>query len=126
MATEGRMAPHRGDSNVGLASILWNKPSFFGKLHLFPPLWRIQLFDLAEISSYSRCPSVDGTLIQAWASQKNFRRKDSADDSDGDGSTGHNAERNFRGEKRSSDTHHFTTASDARFARKSRRSRANA
>ena len=27
--------------------------------------------------------TVDGTLIQAWASQKSFRRKDGTDDDDG-------------------------------------------
>jgi transposase len=64
--------------------------------------------------------SVDGTLIQAWASQKSFRRKDNTDDADGDGPAGRNAERNFRGEKRSNDTHHSTTDSDARLAKKSR------
>jgi transposase len=61
--------------------------------------------------------SVDGTLIQAWASQKSFRRKDGAD---GDGPAGRNAERNFWGEKRSNDTHQSTTDPDARLARKSR------
>jgi hypothetical protein len=61
--------------------------------------------------------SVDGTLIQAWASQKSLRRKDGAD---GDGPTGRNAECNFRGEKRSNDTHHSTTDPDARLAKKSR------
>src|SRR5436309_8506141 len=43
--------------------------------------------------------SVDGTLIEAWASIKSFRRKDGSDkDQDG---PGRNAERNFHGEKRS-------------------------
>jgi len=54
--------------------------------------------------------SVDGTLIQAWAGQKSFRRKDG---SDGDASG-----EDFRGQKRSNDTHASTTDQDARLSRK--------
>ena len=46
--------------------------------------------------------SVDGTLIEAWASMKSFRRKDGGDD---DAPPGRNAERDFRGERRSNATH---------------------
>lgn len=46
--------------------------------------------------------SVDGTLIEAWASIKSFRRKDGGDN-DPDGA-GRNAERGFHKEKRSNDT----------------------
>lgn len=60
--------------------------------------------------------SVDGTLIQAWASMKSLRRKDGTDEPPG---PGRNAERNFRGEKRSNETHASTTDPDARLARKS-------
>jgi transposase len=59
--------------------------------------------------------SVDGTLIQAWASMKSFRRKDGADEPPG---RGRNGERNFRNEKRSNATHASTTDPDARLARK--------
>ncbi len=62
--------------------------------------------------------SVDGTLIDAWASQKSFRRKDGDDDDNPDGS-GRNAGRNFHGERRSNDTHQSTTDPEARMARKS-------
>jgi len=55
--------------------------------------------------------TVDGTLIQAWASQKSFRPKDGSDDDD-DGT-------NFRGHKRSNDTHQSTTDPDARLYKKS-------
>jgi transposase len=41
--------------------------------------------------------SVDGTLIQAWASMKSFRRKNGADEPPGDG---RNGSRNFHGEQR--------------------------
>jgi transposase len=54
--------------------------------------------------------TVDGTLIQAWASQKSFRSKD--DSGDGDGT-------NFHGEKRSNETHESSTDPDARLYRKS-------
>jgi transposase len=60
--------------------------------------------------------SVDGTLIEAWASMKSFRRKDGSD-KDGDG-PGRNAERDFHGEKRSNETHRSTTDPEARLYRK--------
>lgn len=59
--------------------------------------------------------SVDGTLIEAWASIKSFRRKDGKDD---DGGPGRNGERNFHGEKRSNETHESTTDPQARLYRK--------
>jgi len=60
--------------------------------------------------------SVDGTLIEAWASIKSFRRKDE-DDGDG-GDAGRNAERNFHGEKRSNETHRSVTDPEAMLYRK--------
>ena len=60
--------------------------------------------------------SVDGTLIEAWASIKSFRRKD-GDDHDGEGG-GRNAERRFHGEKRSNQTHESTTDPEARLYKK--------
>jgi transposase len=61
--------------------------------------------------------SVDGTLIEAWASQKSFQRKDDkqAPPPDDPG----NPTVNFHGEKRSNDTHQSTTDPEARLARKS-------
>ena len=60
--------------------------------------------------------SVDGTLIEAWASTKSFRRKDGQDnDSSG---PGRNAERNFHTEKRSNETHRSTTDPEARLYKK--------
>jgi transposase len=60
--------------------------------------------------------SVDGTLIEAWASMKSFRPKDgpSAPPSEG----GRNAETDFRGERRSNASHASTTDPDARLYRK--------
>jgi transposase len=60
--------------------------------------------------------SVDGTLIEAWASMKSFRPKDGSDEPP---SGGRNAEVNFRGEVRSNATHASTTDPDARLYRKS-------
>jgi transposase len=66
--------------------------------------------------------TVDGTLIEAWASMKSFKPRDGRDD-DGlqaGGGGGRNAERNFRGEKRTNATHASTTDPDARLLRKGR------
>ncbi len=60
--------------------------------------------------------SVDGTLIEAWASQKSFQRKDGSKkplDDPGNPSV------DFHGETRRNETHESTTDADARLARKS-------
>lgn len=54
--------------------------------------------------------TVDGTLIEAWASQKSFQRKDGTMDGDG---------RSFHGDSRKNDTHASTTDPDAKLYRKS-------
>ena len=77
--------------------------------------------------------SVDGTLIQAWASHKSFQPKPSAPPQDKDGgptgpaapshptpeTSGRNQEKDWRGQKRSNETHASVTDPDARLARKS-------
>ncbi len=67
--------------------------------------------------------SVDGTLIEAWASIKSFTPRSGGDRAEGaanDGAPkGRNAERDFHAEKRSNDTHASTTDPDARLFRKS-------
>ena len=55
--------------------------------------------------------SVDGTLIEAWASHKSFKQKDASDDDDGS---------DFRGQKRKNDTHQSTTDSDSKLFRKAK------
>jgi len=60
--------------------------------------------------------SVDGTLIEAWASMKSFVPKN--DGSPPAAGGGRNAERDFHGEKRKNDTHSSTTDPDARLFRK--------
>lgn len=61
--------------------------------------------------------SVDGTLIEAWASMKSFKPKGTGTD-DGEGGGGRNVSTDFRGEKRSNDTHESTTDPDAMLYRK--------
>ena len=59
--------------------------------------------------------SVDGTLIDAWASMKSFVPKDGSGKPPG---SGRNGERDFHKEKRSNETHASTTDPDARLFRK--------
>jgi transposase len=61
--------------------------------------------------------SVDGTLIEAWASMKSFKPRDGSDD-DPPAGGGRNGEANFHGKKRSNETHASTTDPDARLYRK--------
>ena len=56
--------------------------------------------------------TVDGTLIEAWASQKSFRRKDNSESGPDEGS-------NFHGQKRRNDTHASKTDPEARLYKKS-------
>ena len=61
--------------------------------------------------------SVDGTLLEAWASQKSFQRKDGTGTKPG---AGRNGTRNFHEEQRSNDTHESTTDPESRLCKKSR------
>jgi transposase len=63
--------------------------------------------------------SVDGTLIEAWASQKSFQKKDKPETAPPDDRG--NPTVNFHGETRRNDTHESKTDPDARLARKSGR-----
>ena len=60
--------------------------------------------------------SVDGTLLEAWASHKSFKPKDGSAEPP---SPGRNSEVGWHGEKRSNETHESTTDPEARLARKS-------
>jgi transposase len=65
--------------------------------------------------------SVDGTLIEAWASMKSVKPKDDQTGGPGAppaGGGGRNAEADFHGEKRTNETHASTTDPDARLYRK--------
>ena len=59
--------------------------------------------------------TVDGTLLEAWASHKSFTRRDTPPDPPAGGG---NAEVNFRGERRTNATHQSTTDPDARLYKK--------
>jgi hypothetical protein len=61
--------------------------------------------------------SVDGTLLKAWASMKSFKPKDGIGNPP---AGGRNGEQDFRGEKRSNETHESATDPDARLYRKSK------
>jgi len=60
--------------------------------------------------------TVDGTLLEAWASMKSIRPKDSGPNTPGDG--GRNPDVDFRGEPRTNATHASTTDPEALLARK--------
>jgi transposase len=67
--------------------------------------------------------SVDGTLIEAWASMKSFKPKtpgesDGGDDAEPPAPGGRNVEVDFKGQKRSNETHESTTDPEARLYRK--------
>jgi transposase len=65
--------------------------------------------------------TVDGTLIEAWAGQKSFQRKDAKTPPPDEGSGGgSNPTVNFHGEVRRNDTHRSTTDPEARLFKKSR------
>jgi len=73
--------------------------------------------------------TVDGTLLEGWASHKSFRPKDDPSppppsDDDGPGYAGRNPSLNYRGQKRSNETHASVTDPDTRLTRKSHHSAA--
>ena len=85
-------------------------------------MWRESLF--ARIVEYAQDLglmsddhfTVDGTLIEAWASLKSFKPKDGSNDNPPDDPG--NPTVNFHGERRSNATHESTTDPEARLARK--------
>lgn len=87
--------------NEGIARLFFNKV-----LHLAE--WQ----DLLSNEHFT----VDGTLIEAWASMKSFVAKEGSGKPPEDG--GRNPTVDFKGEKRSNDTHASTTDPDARLYKK--------
>ncbi len=59
--------------------------------------------------------SVDGTLVEAWASMKSFRAKDGSGEPPG---PGRNADQDFHGKSRANYTHASTTDPDAKLFKK--------
>jgi transposase len=99
---------------LGMDDAVWNHAVFSKNRDRLLTSEVAQQFFAAVIAQAKRFISddhftVDGTLIQAWASHKSFRRKDGSDD---DGT-------NFHGQKRKNDTHESTTDPDARLYKKS-------
>ena len=63
--------------------------------------------------------TVDGTLLESWASMKSLRRRDQDDDpGDGNGYTPRNPDVDFKGQRRSNATHFSPTDREALMARK--------
>lgn len=62
--------------------------------------------------------TVDGTLLQAWASLKSVKPRD--DDQPPPSAGGRNPEVDFHGQRRTNETHRSTTDAEARIARKGR------
>ena len=110
---------------VGLAldEKVWDHSSFSTNLERLIEAEVSRLF-LAKIVKQARQSgllsnehfSVDGTLIEAWASIKSFRPKDD----DPKPPVGRNQERDFHGEKLSNETHASTTDPEARLYKKSK------
>jgi transposase len=99
---------------LGMDDAVWNHAVFSKNRDRLLTSEVAQQFFAAVLQQAKRFMSddhftVDGTLIQAWASQKSFRRKDGSDD---DGT-------HFHGQKRTNDTHESTTDPDARLYKKS-------
>lgn len=107
-------------------AVVWDATSFTKNRERFEHHGLVQKFfervvALALVKRYASNDhfTVDGTLIQSWASLKSFRPKDEASEGPPPGEGGRNPSVNFRGEKRSNATHQSTTDPEARLARKS-------
>jgi transposase len=99
---------------LGMDDAVWNHAVFSKNRERLLTSGVAQAFFAAVTEQAKRFMSddhftVDGTLIQAWASHKSFRPKDGSDD----GGTG------FHGQKRSNETHASTTGPDAQLYKKS-------
>jgi transposase len=102
---------------LGMDDRMWNHAVFSKNRERLLTSEVARLFFVAVNEQAKRFMSddhftVDGTLIQAWASHRSFRAKDGSDSDDGNGA-------NFHGQKRSNDSHESTTDPDARLYKKS-------
>jgi len=97
--------------------------------HRIADVFFAAVVDQAKLRRYTSSDhfSVDGTLLQAWASNKSFKPDQPTNDNDNDGGDGgdgngfksRNAEVDFKGQKRSNKTHTSTTGPEAMLFRKS-------
>jgi hypothetical protein len=95
----------------------WQKGPFSPLCNEFKPLTAGTLPGIRPPYISSEHFSVDGTLLEAWASHKSFRPKDDGGKG-GPPSVGRNQEVDYHGERRSNETHQSTTDPEARLARK--------
>jgi transposase len=100
---------------LGLEGVVWDPTSFTKNRErlLDGGLARKFLEEVIRLAEVGRLLSeehftVDGTLIEAWASQKSFQAKADSDDDPG----------NFKGQKRANDSHQSITEPDARLYKK--------
>jgi len=105
--------------------VVWDATTFTKNRERFQEHGLVQTFfervvETALVKNYASNDhfTVDGTLIQSWASLKSFRPKDEPrDEPPADG--GSNPSVDFRGQKRTNETHQSTTDPQARLAKKS-------
>ena len=108
---------------IGVDDVAWDHSVFsknrerLSRRHRSQAVERSSCTSASEAASDTDHFSVDGTLIEAWASMKSFKPKDGSDEPPADGD-GRNREVDFHGEKRSNDTHASTTDPEARLYRK--------
>lgn len=109
---------------MNIDELAWNHSTFSAnRERLFSEAMTQQFFSqVLRIAEWQNLISdehftVDGTLIEAWASMKSFVKKDGSGSPPEGG--GRNPTVNFKGEPRSNDTHHSTTDPDARLYKKS-------
>lgn len=114
---------YRGFVGLNLEDRVWDHSTFStNRERLFnEDLARVFFEQVKLTAGWARLTSdehfsVDGTLIDAWASHKSFKRKDD----DSAPPAGRNAQVNFKGEQRSNDTHASTTDADARLYKKAK------
>lgn len=100
---------------LGLEGVVWDATSFTKNRErlLEGGIARKFLEEVIRLAEVGRLLSeehftVDGTLIEAWASQKSFQAKADSDDDPG----------NFKGQKRANDSHQSITEPDARLYKK--------
>ncbi|WP_426079196.1 IS5 family transposase [Janthinobacterium sp. PSPC3-1] len=108
---------------MNLDEPVWNHSSFStNRVRLFSEAMTQRFFaQVLRIAEWKSLMSdehftVDGTMIEAWASVKSFTKKDGGGPPPSDGER--NATVDFKGEKRSNETHQSTTDPDARLYKK--------
>ena len=115
---------------LGMSGKVWDRSSFSkNRARLIEDDIADRFFSLVvELAAKKKLVSkdhfsVDGSLIEAWASLKSFQRKEDRannKDSDSSGDGGRNATLDFHGEKRTNETHESKTDPEAKLYTKSK------